>query len=169
MGKVFNTVARMVEFRDDGNNDNTIYTSYEAKLYVRDYWPKNVPEMKFISSIHWIDRVFKNAQQAALRVVNPDDPNTVDATWVTYSVGDEQKEPDNVSLYVIDKDKHWSNAVGQGTNIRNGTLTSAITARLGKKGDQIFVFLYGTLLLLGEYGGIGNNTANPGVKVPTGG
>lgn len=163
MAKIFQTVAKLVD-PSKLTSSTDEFTNDQAKILITNYWGDSTGDKMFIASLDYLDRLFTNVNNVALRVVNIDNPDFVKADWIPYLGHPLKKDThrDDVYYFILNID----NYSGTNINLTNGTKTNALIARLAKDEGKYYAIFYASFYELGRPGGTGNDAGNPGIKIP---
>jgi hypothetical protein len=152
-------------------NLQALLSQSKKRKLIQNYWDGS--ELKyFVASFELLDKYFEANNEVAVRVVNIQDQDIVEASWIPFS-GDTNISPEdlnnpNVQFFILNRDDYDVDMQGK-VKLKLVTGANALTARLAKDKSKYFVIITATTVKFRNKGtGFGNGGSSGNIKIPTG-
>ncbi len=152
-------------------NLNLLISQKDKDKAIENYWDGD--ELKyFVVTFALLNSYYENTQEVAIRIVNINDQNKVEASWIPFfgdnTISQEDMNNPNVVFYILNRDDYDTPTDGKA---KLGLMpnANALTARLAKREGKFFIIVSVTKIkFINKSKGFGNSGSGGHVQIPTG-
>ena len=150
-------------------NLNLLISQKNKDKAIENYWDGD--ELKyFVATFALLNKYYENTNEVAIRVVNINDQNTVEATWIPFfgdkTISQDDNSNPNVRFYILNKDD-YNNPVSGKAKLGLMPNANALVARFAKKEGQFYIIVSVTKIkFINKSTGFGNGGSGGGIQIP---